>query len=553
MTGPEGSESDFERVPEAAVGRRRGPSIIWIIPLTALAVGGWLAWTTLQSKGPTITISFDSAYGVEAGKTKVKYKDVEVGIVDQVSISDDFRHIVVTAEMVPAAEPYLNEDTRFWVVRPQFGAGGISGLDTLVSGAFVGIDPGGGEPQRDFAGLDEPPLIRSDDPGTRYQLRAERLGSISRGAPIYFRGVEVGQVLGHEFSNDGREITAYAFVRAPFDGFVQENSHFWNASGIEATIGAGGVEVETESVQSLLMGGVAFESPTSSVAGPAEPGTTFVLYDSLHDVGEAQFTEKTPYVVNFDGSVRGLEPGATVDFRGIKIGEVTDVAFEYDAAAGKFRIPVTIEIEPQRVAIEGGSALMESAEQDRYAAMEAFIQRGLRAQLQSASLLTGSLLVALDFHPGAAPATLDRSGRYPAIPTIPSDLEALQATVRGLMAKVNALPLDQLVADLRGVLKGADTLLNAPQNEETLAELNAAAGNLNALLATLRQEAGPLLATADSTLNSAERLIGTDSELRYDLTTLLRESAGAARAIRLFADYLERHPEALIRGKGFGQ
>ena len=553
MTVPPGPADEQDPLPDAAVGRRSGLSVVWIIPITALAVGGWLAWTTFQNRGPTVTITFDSGYGIEAGKTKIKYKEVEIGIVDQVSLTDDFRAIVVTADMNPAAEPYLNDETRFWIVRPQVGAGGVSGLDTLVSGAFIGIDPGQGEPRRTFQGLGEPPLIRSDEPGTRYQLRADRLGSISRGAPIYFRGVEVGQVLGHEFADDGRSITAHAFIRAPFDGFVHDNSTFWNASGIEATVGADGVDIQTESVETLLLGGVAFDTPTSAVAAVAEADTVFTLHDSLNDVSEARFTEKTPYVVYFDESVRGLEPGATVDFRGIKVGEVTDVSFKYDAAAEAFRIPVTLELEVQRVEIEGQSELTAQAELDRYAAMAAFVERGLRAQLQSASLLTGRLLVALDFYPDAAPATLNRSGRYPAIPTIPSNLEALQTTVRGLMAKVNALPLDQLVADLRGTLRGADALLNGPETRAALTELTAAAGNLNDLLGTLNQRAGPLLESADGTLNAAENLIGTESQLRYDLTTLLRESASAARSIRLFADYLERHPEALIRGKGFGR
>lgn len=553
MMGPAEASTDDHDLPEAGVGRRRGLSIVWIIPITALAIGGWLAWTTIASKGPVITIVFESAHGIEAGKTKVKYKDVEVGIVDAVRLSEDFSHIVVTAEMAKQAEPYLNEETDFWIVRPQVGAGGVSGLDTLVSGAFIGVDPGEGAEAREFVGLEEPPLIRSDDPGTSYELRATTLGSISRGAPIYFRGVDVGQILGHEFTDDAREITVHAFVREPFDAFVRENSHFWNASGIAATIGAGGIEVETESVQSLLLGGVAFDSPTSAVAEPAAAGTAFPLYESLNDVGEARFTEKVPYVVYFDGSVRGLEPGATVDFRGIKVGEVTDVSFEYDAGSDAFRIPVTLEMEPQRVEVQGESDLTDAVAVNKYRAMETFVERGLRAQLQSANLLTGSLLVALDFHPEAPPAELDRSGRYPAIPTIPSNLEAIQASVRGLVSKVNSLPLDQLVADLQGTLQGVESLVNAPETRDMLIEMDAAAGSLNQVLATLEEEAGPLMNQAGGTLASAQSMIGTDSQLRYDLTTLLREASSAARSIRLFADYLERHPEALIRGKGFGQ
>lgn len=347
---------DGDAVPDAEVARSRGISIVWLAPLVAAAIGIWLAYTTLQERGPTITITFDTAEGLEAGKTKIKYKDVEVGTVGQVRIGDDLKQIVVTAQMTKGAEGYLAEGTRFWVVSPRLGAGGVSGLSTLISGVYIGVDPKQGELTTDFVGLAEPPLITSGTPGRQYVLHADRLGSISRGSPVYFRGIDVGQVVDYALADDDLSLDITVFVRAPHDRLVQADSRFWNASGFRASIGASGVQVETESVQSLLSGGVAFDTPMSAQPGePSAENTVFSLYDSFESVTAAGFTQKIPYTVYFEDSVRGLSPGAPVEFRGMRVGTVKDVKLLIDAADDRIRIPVTIEIEPQRIEVKGGS------------------------------------------------------------------------------------------------------------------------------------------------------------------------------------------------------
>ena len=476
----------------------------------------------------------------------MKYKEVDVGLVDTVAISDDLSRIIVTASMVKGADHYLNEGTKFWIVRPRIGAGGISGLGTLVSGAYVAVDPGKGAPTKSFTGLEEPPPINSDVAGRRYRLRATRLGSISRGSPIYYHDIQVGQVLNYELADDHKSLDVDVFVTAPHDQLVRDDSRFWNTSGFDISLGTTGVDVSVESLQSLLAGGIAFDTPTIDRPGEqATAGFVFPLFDNYRAVTEARYTEKVFYLVYFDGSVRGLRPGAPVEFRGMRVGSVTDVRLEIDPKQETVRIPVTIAIEPERVTMVGGTLSSEP-----YAMMRSLVAGGLRAQLKAGNLLTGDLLVDLDFYPGSPPAKLDESGTYPTIPSVPTQLEVLTASVTGVLNKLAALPLPELVADLRTTVQGINTLVASPDTKETVAGLRQSTAHLQALLGTLDQQVGPLLTKADTTLGSANSLVGRDSQLRYDVGDLLKELTGAARSIRVFADYLQRHPEALLRGKG---
>jgi paraquat-inducible protein B len=538
------SALERDELPEVEVKKRRGISLVWLIPLVAGAIAIWLAYTTLQEKGPQITVVFDTAEGLEAGKTQVKYRDVEVGLVDEVALSEDLSHIVVTASLDRTMEPHMKEGTRFWIVRPRVGFGGVSGLGTLLSGAYVEFDPGEGQPAHDFVGLAEPPPITSEVPGTEFVLRTDKLGSIGRGAPVYYRSIPVGQVLGYELAEDKQGLTVKVFVDAPNDQLVRPSSRFWNASGVNVSVGAEGVDVAMESLEALLAGGIAFDTPDIDQPGePAAAGTAFPLFASLREVTEAGFTERIPYLVHFDGSVRGLRAGAPVEFRGIRVGTVTDVRLEIDPEQNALRIPVTLEIEPQRFGVARGPG------EQRYVAMGALVERGLRAQLRSGNLLTGELMIDLDFHPDSPPAKLDRSGTYPEIPAVPAQLEALEASVAAVLNKLAALPLPDLVADLRRTIQSVDALVSSPDTGQAVAALSQAAVRLDGLIATLDQRLGPLVVQAQSTLASADGFVGADSQARYDLNALLKELTGAARSIRVFADYLERHPDALIRGK----
>jgi paraquat-inducible protein B len=548
----------------AEVQRKRGISLVWLIPLVALAIGGFLAWKAYSERGPTITITFDTAEGLEAGKTKLRYLDVEVGSVTGVAIAPGLKTIVATAELVPAASEYLRTGTTFWIVKPRIGAGGVSGLGTLLSGAYIGLAPGDGEPARDFTGLAEPPPISANVPGREFVLTASRLGSVSPGAPIYYRGIDIGQVLGYRLNEDARSLDIGIFVKEPFHDLIHADSQFWNASGINLATTASGVDLQVASLQALPIGGIEVETPLSARPGDiAAAGTRFPLYDNRQAVAQARFTEKIPYLVQFDSSVRGLAPGAPVEFKGITVGQVTAIDLEFDPATARMQIPVTIEIEPQRIIPGAAGALIES---ERHRAMADLVRRGLRAQLQTGNLLTGELFVDLVFASDAPPAELDTSAPVPIIPSVPATLEALQASVTGILNKIAALPVEQLVQGLNQTVAGIDRIVNSPDLQNAAASMGPAITDVRQIIAKLDAAATPLLGNATTvtqTLNttlkdaqgaiaSIQRTAGSGSALTTNAENLMQELTRAARSIRVFADYLERHPEALLRGKSGG-
>jgi paraquat-inducible protein B len=562
-------QPERDELPEVAVAPRRGVSIVWLIPVIAGLIALWLGYTTIMEQGPTVFITFKTAEGLEAGKTKVKYRDVEVGQVEDVEIAEDASHVIVTASLIKGTEPHLTENTRFWVVRPRLGAGGISGLSTLVSGAHieievVDIESGLGDPKRTFTGLEVPPVVLAYEPGRRFLLRADSLGSVGPGSPIHFRGLDVGEVLGYELAEDGRGVKIHAFIKEPHYGLVREESRFWNASGIEVSVGADGVKISTTSLQALLTGGIAFETPFSGAStGPAEEGTVFRLYDDLASVSEAAYTEKTPYVAYFDGSVRGLQVGAPVEFRGIRVGSVTDVALEINQVTTDIRVSVTFQIEPQRVNVLDVTGAKTKERGDPYENMADLVERGLRAQLESGSLLTGQLVVELAFHPDSPAAELRTKGRYPEIPTVPSDLEEIRQSVEQVLANIANLPLEALVEDLRRTIQNADRLIASPELMQSVVSLNKTLDDIQGLVRNIDGKAAPVLTSiedaseaaeaallqAKTTLVSADGFVGEKSAVRYDLSQLMKELTEAARSIRFLTDYLEQHPEALIRGK----
>lgn len=545
--------------PTPVIRRRRGPQLVWLIPLVALLIGGWLAWRTLSERGPTITITFETAEGLETGKTKVRYRDVDMGTVEGVAVAPDLGSVVVTVRMVKEAASHLSEGTRFWVVKPRLGFGGVSGLGTLVSGAYIGMDPGVGEYTTSFRGLEEPPQVRFSAPGRRFALTADRLGGLGPGAPISYRGIRVGEVIGYEFTPDWQALTVPVFIHAPYDRIVRPNTRFWNASGVSVSIGTEGPTVSVESLQSLVTGGVAFDTPGIGGPGDAAPeGTVFPLYDSPRAASEARFTRRVPFLVHFDGSVRGLHPGSAVEFRGIRIGEVTDIRLDVDPVTGAARIPVTLDLEPERFDAPGdGSA--EAA----YVGMKTLVDKGLRAQLRTGNLLTGELIVALDYFPDAPQATLQMGGAYPELPSRPNVLDTATRTATDLMEELARAPIAETVTELRDTIQKAGALLGGPEVGQSLASLSRSLAELEKVTATLGTEGAPairalrqvaesttaLVNQAEKTLNTTDSVVATTKPVAHDLQALVRELTSTARSIRGLTDYLERHPEALIRGK----
>ena len=520
-----------DNIPVAVVKEKRTLSLIWLIPLVALAIGIWLTVKAINEKGPTVTISFKSAEGLKAGKTKIKYKNVDVGQVEEIHFGEDLSSVVVRASLSPDMRKYLtDEGTQFWVVRARLAGGKVSGLGTILSGAYISMQPGSpGKKMRHFTGLDSPPPLKMDIPGTRYVLTSPTLSSLDIGTSIFYRKLKVGEVINYQLNDKEDNIRIEVFIRSPYDSHVYKNTRFWNASGISAEFGADGVEIKTESIGAILTGGIAFGKPdkVAKVAGALE-GHEFYLFKNEKKAFEKQYIKKEQYLVYFDGSVRGLTIGSPVTVLGMHAGEVIDMRLEYDLRDSSFKIPVLLEMESERLSIIGHESGMDLP------TLEELVRRGLRAQLRSGSLLTGQLLIDLNVYENAEPAKVSYEKGVAVLPTIPTSLDAIKSSLQALMNKIEKMPLEEIGQNLNGALEGVNKLANSGDVRDTLSNLNKASLQLN------------------ETLKKAEGVAaGFDegSPAYQDIRRTMNELSAAARSLRLMMDYLERHPEALIKGK----
>jgi paraquat-inducible protein B len=555
MSDPYSSNPDFPEVPAASVKtRRRRFSLVWLVPVVAALIGGWLVVKALTEKGPQVTITFKSAEGLEAGKTKVKFKDVEIGMVEEIRIAEDASHVVVKAQLVKETERFISENTRFWVVRARVSASAIYGLGTVFSGAYIDVDPGKpGKSARSFKGLEEPPIVTTGLAGRHFVLESERRESLEVGAPVYYRQLRVGEVVAYRLSDDGSKIVAKIFVYAPYHEFVRKDTRFWSASGVDLKLDATGITLNTESLVSILVGGIAFDifKNNHEPDEHAPEDSIFKLYPNRATAQEKVYNTKNYFVLLFDESVRGLSPGAPVEFRGIQIGQVVDIKPEFDIKLNKVKIPVIAAAEPERISFIG--KLPEGV--SRETLVDYLVERGLRAQLRTGSLLTGQLYIAMDLFPDAKPAKLVRGGRYgyPEFPTTPTQLEEIGSKVTQLIAKIDKIPIEQIGNDLRDTIQGAKRVTNSPELTETLKSLNAAIKELQLLMADLRTRTAPemnaTLQQAQASLAAAGNVLESGSPLQSRLKETLEELASAARALRVLSDYLERQPQSLLTGK----
>jgi paraquat-inducible protein B len=548
-------------LPTASVRHRRRIPLIWIVPLITGLIAIWLAWDTFSKKGPTITIAFDSAAGLTAGQSQLKYKNVVMGTVKSIGITPDLTKVLVTIETVREAEPLLTDKTIFWVVRPELFAGNITGLETLFSGSYIGMRPSAnkGHDKRDFIGEQDPPVLQAWTKGTTFKLESKRLGSISLGSPIFFRDIEVGTVLGWDIGDLASKVTIHAFVRAPYDQYVRKDTSFWNASGVSVKLGADGVSVRMESLRALLLGGIAFESPSDAPQPAAVANEEFRLYRNFEEAKSAGFGQQIKLVSYFPGSVAGLEVGAEVTLHGLKVGEVTDVSLVYDPRIDRVVVPVHYRIEAGRV---GNIAVAEKTDPEKLA--EEMIKRGLRATLQAPSLITGQKIVALERVDNAAPADLRREGDTYVIPTSEvGGFDTIARSANELLSKINRIDFDKIGKSIEGAAAGLDTTINGAQMKRTLAALEAAMVDVQDIAHKLDADAGPALkrlpaiaTQLQEAITKANRLFGSintgygdDSRFRRDLDRLLPQLTDTARSLRALADLLSRHPEALIKGR----
>jgi paraquat-inducible protein B len=546
--------------PEVGTGRRF--SLVWVIPVVAVLIALWLGYRWLSQEGPTVTLTFLSADGLTAGQTEVRHKAVTLGTVAAINLSPDLSHVIVRLRMKREAKPALTDQTRFWVVRPRFTPGSISGLETIVSGSYIELDPGNGsgEPRTSFTGLETPPAIRSDEPGRTYVLRGNRLGALSIGSSIFYRDVTVGEVLGYDIGKPGDPVTLYAFVRAPYDSYIHEGSYFWNASGLTVQVGSNGVKLELQSIQAVFAGGLAFDTPPEGLATPiAAINAEFPLYDDEATAAASHFKERIHYLVHVRGSVSGLAVGAPVELYGIQIGVVTGVQLHIDPDGDQPDVLVRLDIEPERVPRSGPVPPPGKVARD----IGNLVSHGMRAQLRSANFLTGQLLVALDFFPDADPAEVTVENGETVLPDQPADLENLQRNLGDISRKLDKIPFDQIGANLNRVLEGADHVVNGADLKNSLHDLSATLAQAKELVRRANAGAGPALQRLpkisqdlQDTVERASKLVGSlnqgaggNSEFGRSLDRLLNQVSETARSVRLLADYLDEHPEALIRGR----
>ncbi|MDJ0846946.1 MAG: intermembrane transport protein PqiB [Myxococcota bacterium] len=489
--------------------KRRRLSPVWVVPIVAVLLGAWMVFYTWQTEGPSITLVFATAEGIEAGKTKVKARSVEMGVVETVELGEDLESVVVTAKLERGAIPLLREDTQFWVVRARIGMGGISGLGTVLSGGYIEMTPGAGKlGRREFRGLDLPPVTPANAPGLHLTLLSERAGSVSTGDGISYRGFRVGRIESSDFDVASQQMRYGAFIEEPYDSLVSSRTRFWNASGITVSATAEGFELQTGSLQSVLFGGISFGLPEGVAPGaPVEDGASFRLFRNPEAINVRPHEYGVEYVVKFARSVRGLLPGAPVEYRGLRSGQVERILLrelvdENEEGPGSGQeIPVLIRLEPGLLEYgdtEEGVAFLEET-------VETAVANGLRASLSTGSLLTGSLYVALDMHPDEPPAEIGRFAGRPTIPTVSSGLEALEQRIAKLLDKVNALPLDDVTRSADATLRSAD---------DTLVELRRTVAELRLLIASedfqqLPRSVETSLAELDRTLRSVNALAKT--------------------------------------------
>lgn len=538
------NEADTTPEPQPPLGaptvvKRRNwlPSLIWLIPIVAALVGVALVARILIDRGPEIVLTFKTAEGLEANKTAVKYKDVQIGTVQSIRLANDRSHVRVLVQLKKEASAFTAQDTRFWVVRPRLDTSGISGLGTLLSGAYIGADAGTSEETAgEFIGLETPPIVTRDASGRQFLLHSRDVGSLDIGSPVYFRRIKVGQVAAYVLDPDGRGVTLRVFVNAPYDKFVGVNTRFWHASGFDVELNASGLKVRTQSLVTVLIGGIAFQSPDDQSGPQAQENTEFGLAnDEVTAMKEPDGPSQT-MLLYFNQSLRGLSPGAPVDFRGVVVGEVKSIGVEFDRSEREFKMPVMVQIYPDRLRRRDVNPGRES----QFTQLERWrflVSKGLRGQLRTGNLLTGQVYVAIDFFPDAKPATLDISRTPIELPTAPNSLDELQSQVSDIARKINKVPFEELSADLR----------------KTMATLNKTLTSAEQLAKSLNNDLTPEMAAAMKdvrrTLNSAEKTIADDSPLQQDMRQTLQEVTRAAASLRILTDYLERHPESLIRGK----
>lgn len=521
--------------PEPRRDGRKRLSLIWLVPLVAALIGLALVIRTWLQTGPTITIRFDTAESLQNGTTEVRYKDVVVGKVSSIQLREDDSGVTVEVELTPDAKRIAVKDSRFWVVRPRIGIGGVSGINTLLSGAYIGVDVGrSGEQQRDFVGLEKPPAVTHDQKGKQFTLTTLDAGSITIGAPVYYRRVAVGRVVDATLDEDGKRITVRVFIDAPYDRFVTDGVRFWNAGGIDLAVSSEGLRLNTQSLATVVAGGIAFQPLDERNPGePAREDSRFELFDGIASALAPPDGPSVRALLVLRQSTRGLTAGTPVDFNGLVIGAIRSIEPQYDVRQQSFYSKVMVELYLERLGPAWLALKGVAADSDRpaLAVLNKLIDQGLTAQLRAGNLLTGQQYVALFFKPGAKARRVTASDTMPEIPTAAGSLEEIQTQIESIVTKLDKIPFAELGADLRTMVNSANTLLRTFDQD-------------------IAPQARRTLDNAATAIRSLElNLTSPEAPLQQDTRRMLEQLNRTAASFRVLADYLEKHPESLLRGR----
>ncbi|SFS06093.1 PqiB family protein [Yoonia litorea] len=511
-------------------------SIVWLVPLIALAVSLWAAWQSYVDRGTLITISFENASGVVAGETKIKYRDVDVGEVERVEFSDGLSDVLVHARIDKTVAPFLDDDAEFWVVRPDVSVRGITGLETVLSGVFIegNWDTEADVQQYEFTGLETPNLTRASQRGTSVVLRADDGGSIAAGAPVLHKGIEVGYLEEPELSFDGRQVVVSAFIESPYDRRLTTATRFWDTSGFSVSFGANGVSLNVNSLASLIEGGIAFDTLVSG-GSPINEGHRFDIYDDRQAARESLFSDPNEEVLRiavlFEETVSGLTSGAEVRLQGIRVGEVSDLnaIVVGEGERAQVRLQAVLDIEPSRLGMEG-TANADTA----LILLSDLVARGLRARMVTGNILAGTLDIELVQVPDALPAIINlTSGEFPVIPTTESQISDVAATAEGLLARVNALPVEELLDSAISLMGSVERLVNDDATRATPEALVALLDETRSLVTS--QDVQSIPSEMRVMLAEIEQLIGdaNESGLIADLDVALASVTQAADNIEL--------------------
>jgi paraquat-inducible protein B len=534
------SEPNLQDLPEPSVRqpRRWTVSVIWVVPFIAALAAGILGVRSYLSSGPSIIVDFKTAEGIESGKTEVRYKEVPIGKVKRTELTEDGQGVRVHMDLIRDAEIVAVEDSHFWVVRPRVGIGGVSGLGTLISGAYIGVDLGHSKEKRtEFQGLEKPPGVTNDQKGRHFVLTTNDLGSLDAGSPIYYRRIAVGRIIDRELDADGRQVTLQMFIDAPYDQFVTTHTRFWNASGVDVQVDASGFKLNTQSLATVIAGGIAFQPfPEEEPGPPAPENTQFRLFDDRAAAQAPSEAESIRLRLRFYQSARGLSGGSPVVFQGIEIGRVKSLELDFDRERKDFWTDVAVDVYPRSMGRAFDSwqrnTQREPKTPDTFFRM--LVERNLRAQLRTANLITGQLFVALDFDPKAQKVVVPAGQSPLEIPTSRGEFDQIQEQISNIVTKLDAIPFDQIGNNLNATLKSADELVRKLDGQ-VLPDVQKAV-----------QE-------AHRTLGAATDALSDDSRLQTDVRGTMDEVGRAARSLRTLADYLQRHPESLLRGRPSGE